>query len=136
MNKIEPSKFRFTNFLIKESYFMMNETSDYELNIDIQPSGRLYSELKQFELYLNVLISEQQNRLKIEVKTISFFETDEIDNLPDSPYFTLNAPAIVYPYIRAYIGTLTTQSGINTILLPAMNLQPLGDALKKNIEVF
>lgn len=115
---------------------MMNETSDYELNIDIQPSGRLYSELKQFELYLNVLISEQQNRLKIEVKTISFFETDEIDNLPDSPYFTLNAPAIVYPYIRAYIGTLTTQSGINTILLPAMNLQPLGDALKKNIEVF
>ena len=135
MNKPEPSKFRFTNFLVRESHFIMTELSDYQLSIDIQPGGRLYPDLKQFELYLNVSILDQQGLLKIEVKTVSFFETDEVDNLVENPYFTINAPAIVYPYVRAYIGTLTTQSGINAILLPAMNLQPLGESLKKNIEV-
>ncbi len=135
MSKIEPSKFRFASFLIKESHFIMNETSDYALSIDIQPKGRLYPDLKQFELYLDVYITDERDRLKIEVKTISFFETDEVENLVDNPYFTINAPAIVYPYIRAYIGTLTTQSGINAVLLPAMNLQPLGESLKKNIVI-
>lgn len=50
-------------------------------------------------------------------------------------YFIFNAPAIVFPYIRAYISSLTALSGMPTLTLPTLNLTQLGETLKTNIEV-
>ena len=47
-------------------------------------------------------------------------------------YFYTNAPAILFPYIRAYISTLTNLSGYKPINLPTLNLTSLREELEKN----
>ena len=47
-------------------------------------------------------------------------------------YFYTNAPAILFPYIRAYISTLTNLSGYKPINLPTLNLTSLREDLEKN----
>ena len=52
---------------------------------------------------------------------------DNLNNL-----FFVNAPALLFPYIRAYISTLTNLSGFDPINLPTLNMSGLGEDLKKN----
>ena len=135
MKKPVISKFKFNNFVVLESHFLIVERGDYEFSFKFKPSGKVYPSLGQFELYLDLQVREKNNLLKINVKTTSYFSYEEEGSLTENKFFTTNAPAIVYPYIRAYIATLSAQSGIGTITMPAMNLSPLGDILKNNISV-
>lgn len=48
-----------------------------------------------------------------------------------SNYFYVNAPAIIFPYIRAYVASVSALSGLSPINLPVMNLTGLGEELKK-----
>ena len=52
---------------------------------------------------------------------MGIFEFDE-DLTNKQLFFSQNAPAILFPYIRAYISALTALSGIPTITLPTLNL--------------
>jgi len=135
MNKPEVSKFQFANFVVRESHFLVVERGDYEFRFEFAPAGKVYPSLNQFELYLDLSVREKNDLLSIEIKTVSYFTYEEEGSLAENKFFTVNAPAIVYPYIRAYIATLTAQSGIGTVTMPSMNLTPLGDILKKNIVV-
>ena len=60
---------------------------------------------------------------------------DVTDEFKKSPFIEINAPAIAFPYIRAYISNLTTQSGLFTVTLPTFNLTNLGSNLKDNIQI-
>ena len=135
MKKPEISRFQFTNFAVLESRFSLKERGHYAFSFDFKPRARIYPALGQFELYLDLKIREQNDLVKIDIKTVSFFTFEEGEEIAENRFFTVNAPAMVYPYIRAYISTLTAQSGIGTIVMPAMNLLPLGEQLKKKIEV-
>jgi preprotein translocase subunit SecB len=136
MSNIEPSKFKFINFWVKESVFKLHGQADLELSFNLQPSGRIFPHLNQFELDLHLIISDRLDLLRIEVKSVSIFEVDDAESLSvDNKFLLINAPAIVYPYLRAYVATLTAQSGINALHLPAMNLTPMGEVLRKNISV-
>ena len=64
------------------------------------------------------------------VSNFSFDSQIEITQL--NKYFYMNAPAILFPYIRAYISTLSVLSGIEPITLPTLNLSGLGKELEKN----
>lgn len=135
MKKPTVSKFQFINFVVRESHFVFVERGEYEFSFEFDPSGKVYPDLGQFELHLNLKVQEKNSLVQIEIKTTSFFAYEEEGNLADNQFFTMNAPAIAYPYIRAYISTLTAQSGIGTITMPAMNLQPLGEVLRSKITV-
>ena len=43
------------------------------------------------------------------------------DEFMRGPFPKINAPAIAYPYVRAYISNLTMQSGYRAIMLPSIN---------------
>ncbi|WP_222708016.1 protein-export chaperone SecB [Algibacter pacificus] len=38
-----------------------------------------------------------------------------------SDFPKINAPAIAFPYLRAYISNLTLQSGFEPVMLPSIN---------------
>ena len=42
-----------------------------------------------------------------------------------------NTLAIMFPYLRSYISIITTQPGMNPIVLPAMNIIALVNDQKK-----
>ena len=69
-------------------------------------------------------LDEQDNDwFSIHVQFGARFSTDEdIDDVfMESNFVKVNAPAIAYPYLRAYIGNLTINSGIKPITLETMN---------------
>ncbi|MDY4753237.1 MAG: protein-export chaperone SecB [Prevotella sp.] len=49
-------------------------------------------------------------------------------------FICINAPAIIFPYIRAYVSTLTSLSGIPTIIMPTINMESVGRQLREIIQ--
>ena len=67
-------------------------------------------------------IEDENNSLNIKIETIGLFEFDsDIENYKNV-FFSQNAPAILFPYVRAYISTLTSLAGIPPVILPTLNL--------------
>lgn len=135
-DNIQNAKFRFHNFVVKESHIVLNEQGEHKINISFNPKGYIFKSLDQFHLELGVEVKEESNKFHIRLNTISVFEFDPSDDVAQfkEDYFLKNAPAIVFPYIRAFISTLTTQSGLFTVQLPTLNLLPLAETLKSNLQ--
>jgi len=137
MKEAIPSTFKLKEFYIKESKFILSKKGvPLNLNIKLNPKGTVIKAENTFILEIDVEIDEREEAVNISVKCIATyqFQQDLEDGLPTS-YFITNAPAIAFPYIRAYISTLTSQSGFTTITLPVMNLAPQAEHLRKNITI-
>lgn len=119
------AKFRFLRYRIVKS--------EIDLSTDGQVSGDLNVEFTQtlgedqgeckMKLMMETKISDANNYMTVMVRSEGFFEFDK--DLPDvqkDNFFRVNAPAILFPYVRAYISTLTALSGINPVILPTLNL--------------
>ncbi|SHJ57297.1 preprotein translocase subunit SecB [Tangfeifania diversioriginum] len=131
--QISQAPFRLKNFFFSESSIKIEpSTKAQSIDISIQPQGLVNESEKTFELELFVNI-ESKDGLKISIKLIGTFEFKEVvknENL--SNYFFVNAPAIIFPYLRSYISALTALSGSKTIILPPMNMSSLGKQLEEN----
>lgn len=128
--------FRFLNFFVKESHIILNQQGEHKIQVNFYPKGYIFRSLKQFHLELALEIREETNKFNIRVVSVSVFEFPQDADLEKykSGYFIVNAPAITFPYIRAYISNLTAQSGLFTITLPTFNLIKMGESLKDNIQ--
>lgn len=49
-----------------------------------------------------------------------------------SSFPKVNAPAIAFPYLRAFVSNLTLQSGLETVILPSINFIKLGNDKTSN----
>ena len=66
---------------------------------------------------------DKNNVMRIKVVVIGLFEFDrDVDEKLKSTFFNSSAPAILFPYVRAYVTTLTGLSGVNPVILPTLNL--------------
>lgn len=55
------------------------------------------------------------------------------NDIPD--YFYPNSFAIIFPYIRAFVSTISLQANVQPVVLPTINLMGLTDSLKNKTEV-
>ncbi|MEA3495293.1 MAG: protein-export chaperone SecB [Bacteroidota bacterium] len=132
---MKKSDFQFDSFIVTKSLFELNHNLDFlDLNINFKPTGKLDKTNNKFNLILGVKINDTSNNLNIDVEFIGYFKYTNLDDSNIKNFLYQNAPAILFPYIRAYISTLTTLSGINPIVLPTLNLVHLKDDLLNNIE--
>ncbi len=108
------------------------------LKLKIEPEGVFNPATKQYELSFIFKAFSDNGDIKVKkqlilVKCLAFFEFKELLKLEDIPdYFYPNSIAILFPYIRAFISTLTLQANIPPIVLPTMNLMSLQEELKAN----
>jgi preprotein translocase subunit SecB len=133
MEKGETAKFNFRNFTIDRSVFIKKDGEPSDFSIELDPEGFINKENSCFKLKLKIRVHDENNIINIEVDTTGNFIFDrelEIHHL--NQYFYVNAPAILFPYIRAYISTLSTLSGYKPIILPTLNLTSIGKILEKN----
>lgn len=65
--------------------------------------------------------------VKLDITFDAEFECDEevSDVFKESHFPKVNAPAIAFPYLRAFVSNLSLNSGYDTIILPAINFQAL-----------
>jgi preprotein translocase subunit SecB len=130
----ESSKFQFQGFIISRSLIERNDNEPTrKLSIGFKPQGVINKEDGVFQLHLGVKIDDEKKSLNIEIDATANFKFDtKLDKDSLSQFFYLNAPALLFPYIRAYIGTLTNLSGFEPINLPTLNISSLAEELKRN----
>ncbi len=131
---MENTTFQFQDFLVKRSLIELNDGEpDKSFNIAINPSGKIFSSKSLFQLKLEIKVYDNNEVINIDLVVLASFvfnaniRKSDLDN-----YFFVNAPAIVFPYVRAYLSTLTNLSGLKPIILPTLNLTNLKDKLKQN----
>ena len=59
----------------------------------------------------------------MDIEYEAIFGTDEeiTDDFKKSSFPKVNAPAIAFPYLRAFVSVITQQAGYNTVVLPSFN---------------
>jgi preprotein translocase subunit SecB len=136
----KPSKaaFRLTDFKFPFLTMDLSKAPDgEEIDIDFKASGIFHKTTQVFDLAIVFFAFADENDGKkppfINVSLIAEFTFDNVtskENIPE--YFYKNSIAIVYPYIRSIVSTLSLQSNHGTLILPTMNLSMLGDTLVEN----
>lgn len=129
------SKFRLKQYIIDKSIFDYDgKELSSERNIGFDVKGTIKNN-NIFELTLGTKIADENKSLKIFVQVVATYEFDS-DIAPDllSDMFYKNAPAIIFPYVRAYVSSLTVLSGIDAINIPTMNLSSIADDSKNNTQ--
>lgn len=104
---------------ITESTFRKKDgdLGELELNVEVEHSMRILTE-DVFEVFLVTIVSDEKEKVFIRVKGRAIFVTQQqnVDILKK------NMIAIMFPYIRSYISIVTTQPGMEPVVLPAMNI--------------
>ena len=131
---MENSKFQFKGYTILRSLIeRTEEKASTNLSIGFSPKGIIKEEDAVFELILSVKIRDKNEIINIEVDAKANYEFDKTVKLEElDNYFYVNAPALLFPYIRAYISTLTNLSGYAPVTLPTLNISGIGEDLKNN----
>ncbi|GHV20893.1 protein translocase subunit secB [Bacteroidia bacterium] len=121
----EIAKFRFKGYKILKSNIEIKDDSniDGSLEVEFSQVGGHNVEENEYKLTLDAHIADKNNEVSISVNAVGLFEFDS-NIAPEklNIFFNVNAPAIMFPYIRAYISTLSALSGIKPIILPTLNI--------------
>jgi preprotein translocase subunit SecB len=109
-------------FSASEQYIDGKLPNDVNLNIDKKVKKSSLSN-NDFELNLILEISSKDDDTNIVCNFIGYFSCDvEITkDFLESSFASINAPAILFPFIRAYISTVTINAGLSPIILPTIN---------------
>jgi preprotein translocase subunit SecB len=79
-------------------------------------------ELNEFLIIFNISLKiENEFVLSVEYVARFFVDADIDETFKESNFVKINAPAIAYPFLRAYISNLTLSSGFPPIVLPTIN---------------
>ena len=136
---MEKAFFSFERYVFSEAHLMMSEIPDEcALGIHFHPRGQFDPQTKIFSLVLEFKASYDKEKQSVEVIKVVleadfvFNDIADINDIPD--YFYPNSLAIIYPYIRSFISTLTLQANVHPIVLPTMNLSSLKDEFKAHTQ--
>ncbi len=100
------------------------------LHIDIDPEGStLDKEEELLVLRMNTRVYSDKKEVDIKVSLVAHFKYESAQQDDLDKYIVYNAPAIIFPYVRAYISSLTGISGISPIILPTLNMEWFGEKL-------
>lgn len=119
------AKFRFLGYKITDSRIQIIPSMEVSKNFDVtfdKTAGVNDAEHKM-RLLLEAKIDSANKAMHIEVKAEGYFEFEQdITEDEKKIFFNTSAPAILFPYVRAYIGSLTALSGVAPVVLPTLNL--------------
>jgi len=120
----ENLKFKGVNF-ISLHYECTKTYIDQEINLDITPSIFLHTESENsFEIIMAVKVIAEGS-FNIETNAVGTFIISEgASEDYRHKFMNINAPAIMFPYVRAFISTLTSNFGnttTGTVIIPAQN---------------
>ena len=119
----------------KVSLDLASLKQDSVFDLDFKPSGIFHQETGVFKLTF-LFSAKIANVDVVSVNCQSEFMFEDVRRLEDIPdYFYANSIAILFPYVRAFVSTVSLQANIPPIIIPTLNLSPLKDYLKVNTEV-
>ena len=135
-NNTKQARFQFLRYLIdKCSVNFTGKQLSKEMEFAINPEGEFNKEEKTFELILNVVVNDKEHNLDLNMRIHGFFSYDG-DNMDEVRSFIgINSPAILFPYIRAYVSNITALGGMQPVIMPTLNLRGVGEQLVKDLSI-
>ena len=108
-------------YIAKSSFSRTSEPID-ELELGVRVKRDLKILEKQcYQLELTILIGDEDKKLEVSATCVAIFKTETEQQV----LVERNAVAIVFPFLRSYISTITTQPDMAPIVLPPMNIMAM-----------
>lgn len=77
----------------------------------------------EYEIELDTTVVNDSKTMDIQVSMTGYFDVNpDLDEEKKELLIKMNAPAIMFPYIRAYISSLTGLSGLVPVIIPPINM--------------
>lgn len=134
---MEKAAFKLDNYHFTKASLDFNIPNDAELNISFNPKGVFYAKDARYDLVFDVIVEcVETNTDVVKVSceaSFSFGNKVSIENIPD--YFYPNSLAIVFPYVRAFVSTISLQANVQPVVLPTVNLMGLTEKLKEQTKI-
>lgn len=101
-------------------------------SIEILPSGVIIPNSGIYELAFTFKAKvDEKEIVNIVCKANYQFNMPmDVKDIPE--YFYANSIAIIFPYVRAFVSTVTLQANVIPMLIPTLNLSSLSGELKAN----
>lgn len=117
--QLESWKIQSLNFSMIED---AREENSFALKV-----GQIFpeDEKKQFVIIFDIDLKDKDFDLVFQVSFVFSTEDEINEEFKFSDFPKINAPAIAFPFIRAYISNLTLQSGFEPVILPSINFVKL-----------
>ena len=113
------SQLKLIDLIIVESSFSRSEKDiqNAVLKIEIEKDIQKQPE-NQYEITLAVRLKEKNDQINVYVKSKAHFITQQ----ENTHLIEKNTIAIMFPYIRSHISTITSQPGMMPSVLPPINI--------------
>ena len=119
------------------SLSFLTEQENLEDNFNLKfTSAFSEDEVKKFIVKFDVVLTSD-NGVSISLEYVGLFETevDITEEFQKGKFVTVNAPAIIFPYLRSFVTTFTVNAGLAPVILPTINFQALADNKTKEARV-
>jgi len=131
MNK--PAAFQLEDYFINKVRLNFETKNAQKIDVNLIPKGTFDSKNSKYNLTLELSLTDTENSKNelVYINCIGTFIFEDLSKgIPD--FFYVNSIAILFPYLRAFLSTITTQSGIEPLVLPTYNLSALETPLRNN----
>lgn len=123
--------YKVENVILLESNFSRKVSVDLgdriiTNEINITPEAHEASIDNKFGVILTLDYTGKQNDVIVctsKIKMIGIFEKTGEPALSEDAFKKINAPAIIYPFIREHLHNICLKAGIASVLLPTVNFK-------------
>lgn len=128
--------FEIVNILLLESNFRREPLVSFENLVKNLSFNMGYSQENNL---LNVMIeilweeknkNTQQKEIEAKIKMVGVFRYYDKTSVKVEDFAKVNAPAIIFPFVREHLANLSLRAGIPPILLPPVNFVRLSNESK------
>ena len=109
--------------IVEMNYSLLNIKERREENSFALKFKKLFNSKNKSFFRIVFFLTVKDKKFDLNIEAVFNFKTDEefTEEFKQSHFPRINAPAIAYPYLRAYVSNLTLQSGVNPAMLPTLN---------------
>lgn len=127
--------YKIINIILLESFFSrLSEINYSDSNFEVKTDVNFDTQNKENTLfvaltleYLAGIKGHAQKEINCHVKMLGIFEYSNSSKLSIEEFSNINAPAIIFPFIREHIASISVKAGLNPILLPPINFVSLAE---------
>lgn len=133
--KGKEADFKFISYRITEAIFKVERDADvakdFLININLNAVTPPHASIPTLSLVTK--IRDKNDKMNINIALTGWFKMEGGDKNTLNKFLAFNAPAILFPYVRAYVSSMTAQAGMQPVVLPTINLRSIGENLFKGL---
>ena len=134
---MEKASFKLDSYHFSKASLDFNIPNEVELNISFKLKGTFDQKNSRYNLNFDVKVEcKETDSVVVNVSCEAYFSFNgkvAFNEIPD--YFYPNSLAILFPYVRAFVSTISLQANVQPVILPTINLIGLTEELKQQTTV-